>query len=111
MAESEKQKTTKKRRGCKPGTTNNPHGRPPLERSGSTAIYKLSEEMKYRGEDGKERSGREMIFRRIIDKAVEGDQAFVKIYLERTEGAVKQDIGLTTDGTMQIIFNDNLEGV
>lgn len=111
MAESDKQKQTKRKRGCKPGTTNNPKGRPPIERTGGIALSRLAEEMVIVTENGETLVAKEAIYRKIIEKAVDGDTNAIKIYLDRTEGSVKQDIELNNTGTMQVIFNDNLEGV
>ena len=95
MAVLDKQKETKKKRGCKKGTTNNPKGRPPIERTGGIALAALAEQMRVDLDTGETVSAKEAIYRKIILKAVDGDTNAMKIYLERTEGSVKQDIGVT----------------
>lgn len=75
----------------KPGETLNPHGRPKGSRNLSTILREfLDEEIEL--SDGEKKKYKEVIIRKLIKKANDGDLRAITEIFDRVDGKPKQEI-------------------
>ena len=86
----------------KPGQSGNPKGRPKGARSLSTILREMLEEPIEIVVDGKKerREFREVIIRKLLKKANDGDMRAIQEIFDRVEGKAQQKIDHTTQGEM-----------
>ena len=82
------------------GKSGNPKGRPKGARSLSTILREMLEEPIEIVVDGKKerREFREVIIRKLLKKANDGDMRAIQEIFDRVEGKAQQNIDHTTDG-------------
>ena len=96
----------------KKGETLNPHGRPKGSRSLATILREMLEtDIDVVVEGKKERKQmQEVIIRKLLKKASEGDIRAITEIFDRVEGKAKQHTDITTDGepinTIKVIYPD-----
>ena len=93
-------KTPEGAKPFKPGKSGNPKGRPKGARSLSTILREMLEEPIDIVVDGKKerREFREVIIRKLLKKANDGDMRAIQEIFDRVEGKAQQNIDHTTQG-------------
>ena len=86
----------------KPGQSGNPAGRPDGSKNLSTILRDmLEEEIDVKVDDTGRKERRkfsELIIRKLIKRASDGDPRAIKEIFDRIEGRAKQSVDVTTDG-------------
>ena len=93
-------KTPEGAKPFKPGKSGNPKGRPKGARSLSTILREMLEEPIDIVVDGKKerREFREVIIRKLLKKANDGDMRAIQEIFDRVEGKAQQNIDHTSGG-------------
>lgn len=101
----------------KPGQSGNPAGRPPGSRSLATVLREMLEEeitVRIEGQPDQKRPFKEVIIRRLLKAANDGDVRAIQAIFDRVDGKAKEFIELampgglatTSEATHEIIFRD-----